>query len=499
MQTAMITPSTPLDPQSKAAPPRSDGGWAAPGTFGRALSDATAERGGQSSDGPSSELADTATVPGVRRTQAVDDSLDVASNVVAASTAAPAVPTAAPAISTGVAHGDQSAVPAECELRLDPAIAVQVARWKSSAEPTIVEPEIDVSSMTDTGEPGAGAAADCGLLPSNGAHQPEPIVAAVTTLEAGPPRSPRATEVAAIAAPAAPPTARTGSARPRTDPTDTLQPGTAADPHLGGSGSKQQLNAASLDTEVATIAAPAAPPTARSGSAHPRTDPADTFRPGTVADPRLGGSGSEQQLNAASLDGRTQGLLGHEATTARSEPTVAPGASIAATHGAASVGMSAGANVASAAATAPMMEAQLSARPSSPEFAPMLGAQLSIMARKGVGEARLHLNPAEMGPISVQITLNGQAALVNLAAEHAFTRQILEQSMPTLASALRDAGLTLTGGGVFEQPQGARSQEGGASRADGAETGQEGDAAQGREATERRVPRAARGVVDLYA
>ena len=40
-----------------------------------------------------------------------------------------------------------------------------------------------------------------------------------------------------------------------------------------------------------------------------------------------------------------------------------------------------------------------------------------------------------------------------MAAENGLTRQALEQSMPLLAGSLREAGLTLSGGGVFEQPR----------------------------------------------
>jgi flagellar hook-length control protein FliK len=85
------------------------------------------------------------------------------------------------------------------------------------------------------------------------------------------------------------------------------------------------------------------------------------------------------------------------------------------------------------------------------EFMPRLSGELAVLARDGVQEARVHVNPAELGPIAVQITLDGSAAQVRLAVEHAQTRDLLEQGMPTLAAALRENGLTLTGGGVFQQ------------------------------------------------
>ena len=98
-------------------------------------------------------------------------------------------------------------------------------------------------------------------------------------------------------------------------------------------------------------------------------------------------------------------------------------------------------------------EARLAAAPGSAEFGRQLGAQLTTFVREGVEHARLHLNPAELGPVTVRIRIDGDAAQVHLGVEHALTRQALEQSMPLLAGSLRDAGLTLSGGGVFEQPR----------------------------------------------
>jgi flagellar hook-length control protein FliK len=108
------------------------------------------------------------------------------------------------------------------------------------------------------------------------------------------------------------------------------------------------------------------------------------------------------------------------------------------------------------------------AHPGSAEFASQLGAQLSTFVRNGVHHARLELNPTEMGPLTVQIQLDGHVAQVNMSADNATTRFALEQAMPVLASSLRDAGVTLAGGGVFEQvPQSAQSGETGGNTGSG--------------------------------
>jgi len=88
--------------------------------------------------------------------------------------------------------------------------------------------------------------------------------------------------------------------------------------------------------------------------------------------------------------------------------------------------------------------------PHQTEFIPAFSARIATLVRDGVEQARLHLNPAEMGPVALKLSLDGQQVRVDMTAELAATRQVLEQSMPTLAGALRDAGFTLAGGGVFQ-------------------------------------------------
>jgi len=148
-----------------------------------------------------------------------------------------------------------------------------------------------------------------------------------------------------------------------------------------------------------------------------------------------------------------------------------------------------------AAAVAPIFEAHLPATPGSAEFSTQLGAQLTTFVRDGVQHARLHLNPAEMGPVTVQIQLEGQSAQVHMAAEHGLTRQALEHSMPLLAGSLREVGLTLSGGGVFEQPR--QPREGAPGGTGGSRSGDDISAESAPHPAAAAVRR--RGVVDLVA
>ena len=124
-----------------------------------------------------------------------------------------------------------------------------------------------------------------------------------------------------------------------------------------------------------------------------------------------------------------------------------------------------------------------------------MGAQITTFVRDGLEHARLQLHPADMGPVLVQIQLDGQTAQVHLSAEHALTRQALEEAMPQLASQLQEAGLTLSGGGVSEQAQQGRQAP------PDTPAGRTSSAAAptAPAAQEARQPAARRGVVDLVA
>ncbi len=113
----------------------------------------------------------------------------------------------------------------------------------------------------------------------------------------------------------------------------------------------------------------------------------------------------------------------------------------------------------------------------STHFREALNVQVSMLARDGVHHAELHLNPADMGPLSVQITLDGQQAQVHFGSDSALTRQIVESGLPSLAAALRDAGLTLSGGGVSQHAHGQRqAARQSPTRSDGGQPAAEPDA-----------------------
>jgi len=131
-----------------------------------------------------------------------------------------------------------------------------------------------------------------------------------------------------------------------------------------------------------------------------------------------------------------------------------------------------------------------------PDFPEALAQSITVLTRQGVQEAKLHLNPAEMGTVSVHIAVNGQQAQVDFAASASATRAALEASLSHLAAALHSAGLTLTGGGVSQDTLPRRPSQ------EASSTGSQ--SAHGEESAEttavtRPLPRVPAGRLDLYA
>jgi len=150
--------------------------------------------------------------------------------------------------------------------------------------------------------------------------------------------------------------------------------------------------------------------------------------------------------------------------------------------------------------TAPLFEARVAAAVDSSAFAPALASQITWLVREGLQQARFSLNPQEMGPLAVTIVLDGTQARVDFSADMAGTRAAIEASLPTLAAALHDNGLTLAGGGVFDRQSRAGAQGEHGHRAPSQHGGANAPAPAPAGEPDTATPlRAARGLVDLVA
>jgi flagellar hook-length control protein FliK len=106
----------------------------------------------------------------------------------------------------------------------------------------------------------------------------------------------------------------------------------------------------------------------------------------------------------------------------------------------------------------PPAQATLPMTPQSPTFAPALGQQIDVWMKGGVQHAEVQLSPQDLGPIRVRIEMEGAHARVHMSADVQSTRDALQQAMPQLSEQLGQVGLSLTGGGVSDQPGFQQSQ-----------------------------------------
>lgn len=95
-----------------------------------------------------------------------------------------------------------------------------------------------------------------------------------------------------------------------------------------------------------------------------------------------------------------------------------------------------------------------------PRFGEAFTQQVTVMAREGVQHARITVNPPELGPVEMRITMRNDEATVHFAAHHVAVRDALEDAMPRLREQFEQAGLRLHDGAVFDQmPQRSPGQE----------------------------------------
>jgi flagellar hook-length control protein FliK len=95
---------------------------------------------------------------------------------------------------------------------------------------------------------------------------------------------------------------------------------------------------------------------------------------------------------------------------------------------------------------------------SSAAFADEVSARVTALAQSAITQAQLQLNPADMGPVHVQITVQSGQASVWFGATHSDTRAALEASLPRLRELFANAGMPLSDSGVFREPPQQQAQ-----------------------------------------
>ena len=134
----------------------------------------------------------------------------------------------------------------------------------------------------------------------------------------------------------------------------------------------------------------------------------------------------------------------------------------------------------------------------SPQWAPAFSEQMvQIGSQQGgtLHHAELRLDPPDLGPLRISISMQGEQATATFVSPHASVRAAVEAALPELMQALADAGISLGDASVGEQDAREFAAEGSRNGA-----AREGDEADDRHAPVQAVVQARpRGLVDTFA
>lgn len=96
------------------------------------------------------------------------------------------------------------------------------------------------------------------------------------------------------------------------------------------------------------------------------------------------------------------------------------------------------------------------------QWGQQLGGKVVWMARGDIQNAQINISPAQLGPIQVNISMNGDQMTANFVASQAEVRQALEEALPRLREMLSGAGIQLGQANVGAQtPQQQRNNDAG--------------------------------------
>lgn len=170
----------------------------------------------------------------------------------------------------------------------------------------------------------------------------------------------------------------------------------------------------------------------------PSSSPISGLETGTFnAAVSLGSGGAERSFSSANdesaLGGNAQNALMEQATltTDPTSPTVVP-------------------LQVAAPVTAPLpLDTKLPVL--GPRFGEGFAQQVTVLVEHGIHHAHLSLNPPELGPIEVRISMHDNGASIHLASQHGTVRDAMTDALPRLRELLDQAGVRLGDTGVGTQ------------------------------------------------
>ncbi len=129
-----------------------------------------------------------------------------------------------------------------------------------------------------------------------------------------------------------------------------------------------------------------------------------------------------------------------------------------------------------------------------PGWGQAVGERLMVMAGQGVQQARIQLNPRELGPLEVNISVKDDKTSVVFTAQHAVTREALEAEIPRLRLMMQENGHGEVDVDISRDQQ--QQAQGDAEERDGDGAWGQGDE---HDEEQQAQPLEPRGLVDHYA
>lgn len=134
-------------------------------------------------------------------------------------------------------------------------------------------------------------------------------------------------------------------------------------------------------------------------------------------------------------------------------------------------------------------------------FPGRFAAEVALLGAAGIERAEIHLQPRELGPVRIELTMSGESARIAFSAAQPDTRQAIEQSLPILEDLLAERGLVLGDASVSDGRAGHDPDDSPAARADSPAsrtTNPDSVVGRPRTADARRVS-VRRAILDVYA
>ena len=280
-----------------------------------------------------------------------------------------------------------------------------------------------------------------------------------------------------------------GEASDDSDAPDTAAAASSAQAAAVSPSSGASINLVLAEGSDATGATASALQSAQAATAAPMTAPQSPV-PQNVAVPDSTQTVSPATLTAAVVPSAAPG------SGANQHDRGAPGESTAGGGDSAAALQQLTSNAAGASSDAgPVPSLRVHADVDSGEFPQSLADRVSFMVDNGWSNAKLQVNPPQLGPIELQIAVQGDHAQVMMSTHSAVTRDALESSAPKLREMLSSQGFTQVNVDVSQRS----FQERSAYSPPYAWTPSTADSAAPAAASSSAAPRAPLGVLDAYA